>query len=106
MSRKTYEELNELKIKSNVDTLYSWSRYHKYKTSPYEYFLSYVKKPKTEPDRENSAYAPYGSISHDILERFYIKQINYEDMINEFKDGEVTLDIAELKFDRCNNDKN
>lgn len=106
MGRKSYEELNELKEKYGVDTLYSWSRYHKYKTSQYEYFLSYVLKPKPEPDRENSAYAPYGSISHDILEKLYTNQIKYLDMIDEFKDGQTTLEIADLKFERSNEEKN
>jgi hypothetical protein len=106
MGRKTYEELNELKEKYGVETLYSWSRYHKYKISQYEYFLSYVQKPKPTPDREDSAYAPYGSISHDILERLYTNQIEYKDMIEEFKDGQVTLEIADLKFERSNEEKN
>lgn len=106
MGRKTYEELNELKERYGVDTLYSWSRYNKYKTSMFEYFLSYVIKPKPIPDRENSAYAPYGSISHDILERLYTNQIEYKDMIEEFKDGQITLEIADLKFERSNEEKN
>lgn len=104
MSRKTHQELNELCAKYNVDRLWSWSRYNKYKTSPYEYYLSYISQLK--PDRENSIYGASGGFAHDILEKYYSKYIKYEDMTNEFEDAWVTLGIAELKFDRSNEEKN
>lgn len=104
--RKTSAELNEICAKLKIDTLYSWSRISKYKTSPYEYFLSYVLKPRPKPDREDSIYGSSGGFCHDILERYYKKEIEYKDLINEFEDAVTTLNIAELKFDRSNEEKN
>jgi hypothetical protein len=104
--RKTYEELNSIKEKYGVDTLYSWSRYHKYKTSPYEYFLSYVVYPKVKPDRDDSIYGASGGFAHDILERFYKKEITYDELAAEFDDAATTLEVADLKFDRINEEKN
>jgi RecB family exonuclease len=101
--RKTSEELNKLCLKYNVDRLWSWSRYHKYKTSPYEYYLTYISDKK--PDRENSIYGASGGFAHDILEKFYSGEIDYHNMIDEFEDAWTTLGIAELKFDRTNEDK-
>lgn len=104
MGRKTYDELNVLKDKYNVDRLWSWSRYNKYKTSPYEYYLSYLSVLKA--DRETSIYGASGGFSHDILERYYRNELAYEDLINEFDDALVSLEIADLKFDRSNEEKN
>lgn len=73
--------------------------------SLYEYFLKYILR-KT-PDNENSIYVVTGGISHDILEKFYSNEISKEQMIEEFEDGWMTaFDISELKFDRCNTEKN
>lgn len=104
MSRKTSQELNELCIKYKTDRLWSWSRYNKYKISPYEYYLTYLTDLK--PDRENSIYGASGGFAHEILEKFYLKQIKYEDMAIELEDALVTLDISDLKFDRSNEEKN
>lgn len=103
MARKTSEELEALKKKLNVDTLYSWSRYNTYKTSPFEYFLRYVIKKHS--DRNDCIYVYTGSLAHDILEKFYRKDIQYKDMINEFSDGWAMYDIAGLKFDRNDEEK-
>lgn len=104
--RKTKQELNELCAKLKINTLYSWSRVNKYRTSPYEYFLSYVANPRPKPDREDSIYGSSGGFCHDILERYYKKEIEYNDMINEFEDAITTLEVADLKFDRSNEEKN
>jgi len=104
MARKTPEELNILKKKYNVDQFYSWSRYHTYKISPFEYLLRYILH--KDEDRTNSIYSYSGSLAHDILEKLYSKQIKYKDMIEEFKDGWSTYEIADLKFDRNNEEKN
>ena len=101
--RKTREELNELCKKYGVKTLYSWSRYKKYKTSPYEYYLSYVSDKK--PDREDSIYGASGGYAHEILEKFYNKEIKYNDLIEEFEDAWSVLGIADLKFDRTDEEK-
>lgn len=105
MARLTSEELNKVKEKYNVSTLYSWSRVNCFMTSPYEYFLKYVLHKKEDVD--NCAYAPLGGIAHSIIERYYGNEIKYEDMIQEFDDGWITaIDVADLKFDRNDEVKN
>ena len=105
MARLTSEELNKVKEKYNVATLYSWSRVNCFMTSPYEYFLKYVLHKKEDVD--NCAYAPLGGIAHSIIERFYGDEIKYGDMIQEFDDGWTTaIDVADLKFDRNDEAKN
>ena len=102
--RKTKQELNELCTNFNVDRLWSWSRVNTYKTSKYEYLLSYILHMK--PDRETSIYGAAGGSCHNILEKLYNKEIKYNDMINEFEEALVMLEIADLKFDRSNDEKN
>jgi len=105
MARLTTEELNKVKKKYNVSTLYSWSKINCFMTSPYEYFLKYVLHKKEDVD--NCAYAPLGGIAHSIIERYYGDEIKYEDMVQEFDDGWITaIDVADLKFDRNDNTKN
>ena len=101
--RKTKDEINNICKKFNVKRLWSWSRYNTYKTSPFEYFLNYVVQKAT--DRNDCIYIYTGSLAHDILEKFYNKQIQFKDMIDEFKDGWATYEIAGLKFDRNNEEK-
>lgn len=103
--RLTSEELQKVKEKYGVDTLYSWSKVNTFMTSPYEYYLQYILHKK--PDVDNCAYAPMGGICHSIIEKFYGNEIRYEDMINEFENGWTTaIDIADLKFDRNDEAKN
>ena len=103
--RVSYEELNELCSKLETDRLWSWSRVNCVHNSLYEYFLKYVLKRKE--DRDNSIYKVTGGISHDIIEKFYSGEIEYDQMIEEFNDGWMTaFDIAELKFNRSDSEKN
>ena len=72
--------------------------------TPYEYFLKHVLKRKE--DNDNCAYAPLGGIAHTTIEDFYNENIQYEDMIEQFKDGWLTaIDIANLKFNRADEEK-
>ncbi len=87
-----------------MDELYSWSRYNTYKQSKYEYFLKYIQKIKE--DKMDQVYTFAGSLFHEILERFYRKEIKFEDMIDLFNDGWTTFEILGLKFDRTDNKKN
>lgn len=99
MARLTLQELEKIKKDNNVSRLWSWSRIHSFNISPYEYYLKYIKKVKE--DRPNCIYAPMGGIAHDIIEKFYLGQIEYEEMSSEFADGWLTnREIANLKFDR------
>lgn len=104
MARKTREELNEICSKLNVETLDSWSKYHCYKQDHWEAFLKYVLHKKE--DRTNGIYAVSGGYCHDIIERFYSGEIKYEDMIDEYEDSLLTMNIAELKYDRNDSEKN
>lgn len=105
MARKTYEELKKIMEQENCSRIWSWSKFNCFKTSPFEYYLKYIKH--AEEDRQDCIYTSTGSLAHDIIEKFYTGKISYEDMIGEFEDGWVTLyNIAQLKFDRNNEDKN
>lgn len=105
MARLSYEELKKIMEQENVSRIWSWSKFNCFKTSPFEYYLKYIKH--AEEDRQDCIYTSTGSLAHDIIEKFYTGKIKYEDMIGDFEDGWVTLyNIAQLKFDRNNEEKN
>ena len=105
MARLTSEQLQALMKKEGVDRIWSWSKINCFHTSPYEYYLKYIKKAKE--DRANSIYVTTGGIAHNILEKFYTNELPYDEMISEFEDGwTVAVDIAGLKFDRTDEEKN
>lgn len=105
MARLTNEQLQAIMKKENVDRIWSWSKINCFHTSPYEYYLKYIKKAKE--DRANSIYTTTGGLAHDILEKFYTDKIAYDDMFGLFDDGwTVAVDIADLKFDRNDEEKN
>jgi hypothetical protein len=105
MARLTYEELENIKKKYNVDRLWSWSRMNTYMTSKFEYFLKYILKSKE--DRCDSCYTTLGTICHDTLDKFYEGEIEYGDMIDNYNDGFTTaIVIADLKFNRSDEEKN
>lgn len=102
--RKTREELNEICKNLNVKVLDSWSKYHCYKQDKWEAFLKYVLHEKE--DRTNGIYAISGGYCHDIIEKLYSGEIEYKDMINLYEDSLLTMNIAELKYDRNDAEKN
>lgn len=105
MARKTSEELNKILEKEGCDRWWSWSKINCFHTSPFEYYLKYIVKAKE--DRQDCIYTTTGGLCHDIIEKFYSGVIKYEDMINEFEDGwSLAYDIAQLKFDRNDEEKN
>lgn len=105
MGRLSYEELEKIKKKYNVDRLWSWSRMNTYTTSKFEYLLKYILKSKE--DRCDSCYTTLGTICHDTLEKFYEGKIQYEGMIDDYNDGFTTaITIADLKFNRSDEEKN
>lgn len=102
--RLTKVQLEEIKNEYGVDKLWSWSRVSSWHTSKYDWFLHYVLK--TPPDRTDCIYGQEGSYSHDIIEKFYNHEIDYDDMINEFEDSwNMSRNILGLKFNRNDNEK-
>lgn len=107
MSRLSYEELENIKKKYNVDRIWSYSRVSTFVTSPYEYALKYVDGIKAKEDRQDSIYTSLGSAAHQCLEDYYTEKIEFNEMLGRFEDSWTTCyDIAQLKFDRCNEEKN
>lgn len=104
MGRKTFEEIDEIKKKYGVNRIWSWSRYNSCHNSMYEYFLKYILHIKE--DRQDCIYVVTGGMSHEIMEKLYLNKIKYEDMDGCFEDAWLTANIAELKFDRNDSDKN
>lgn len=102
--RKTYEELNEIKVKLGTDTLWSWSRYNTYKNDPYSYYLRYIKR--VQPDNLGGRYGTSGNVCHEILEKLYQNEIKYEDMINEWEAQVMLLDMSDLKYNRADEEMN
>lgn len=97
------KQLEQIKNKYQVDTIWSWSRFHAYEISPFEYFLKYVVHKK--PDRANSAYVVYGAICHEIVEKYYQNQITFEDMKKECEDQIFMIGLGDYKFNRVDDVK-
>ena len=105
MARLTGEQLEALMQKENCDRIWSWSKINCFHTSPYEYYLKYIIRVKE--DRADSIYTTTGGLAHNILEKLYTDEISYDKMLDEFEDGWiVAVDIADLKFDRADEDRN
>ncbi len=103
--RVSYEDLKKLCEALKTDRLNSWSRVNCVHNSLYEYLLKYILHEKE--DRDDSIYKVTGGISHDIMERFYTHELEYDKMAEEFDDGWMTaFDIAELKFVRGDGKRN
>ena len=103
--RLTKEQLEEVKIKYGVDRLWSWSRVNTFLTSPYEYFLQYIKHEK--PLQDDSAYAPLGTVAHDLLEGYYSNKIKKEDIADKFDESWMEqITLGNLKFNRSDDELN
>ena len=104
--RLSYKELEKIKKKYNVDTLWSFSRFDTYRTSKFEYLLHYIQH-KKENNEKISAYAPLGGAVHDLIEKLYDGVLKYDKLENEFNDvWTINIDLANLVFDRCDTNKN
>lgn len=103
IARKTKQQIEALKKKYNVDRLWSWSRYNCYKTSKYEYLLKYIQKAK---ETRKNVYGDSGNAVHTIIEQFYGGEIEYEDMIDRYEEELLNFNLAELKYDRSDEEKN
>jgi hypothetical protein len=97
MGRKSKEYLDKLKEKYSVDVLWSWSKYNSYKTDKYGWMLKYIRH---EKETKTSIYGTSGGNVHDIVEKFYKKEITYEQMIEEYETKLFEMNMAELKYNR------
>ncbi len=105
MPRLSKEQLEIIMKKENCNRIWSWSRINTFMISPYEYYLKYIIKEKE--DRKDCIYSVTGGIAHDILERYYTNKIQFEEMKEIFQDNwYAAFDIAEMKFDRNDEEKN
>lgn len=105
MARKTQEELNEIMKQEGVSRIWSYSRINCFANSSYEYYLRYLKHERE--DRDDCIYGSLGGAAHQCLEDYYNGKITYEEMLSQFEDSWLTCyDIASLKFDRNDEEKN
>lgn len=104
MARRTKEQLNKICKQHNVDKLWSFSRYDCYKTDKWEYFLKYILKEKE--DKKNGIYCVAGNVAHEILEKLYLNEIDYDDMSEKYEDELFAMDCAELKYNQADEEKN
>lgn len=103
--RLNEDDIKKVKSKYKTDRLFSWSMINTFMTSKYEYLLHYILH--TPEDRQDCIYTTTGTISHDILEKLYTGKIKYVDMDEQFEDGwTMAVDVANLKFDRNDEDHN
>jgi len=102
--RKQFEEIQLIANKLDCDEIYSWSKYNQYKGDKYTFYLKYILK--IPEDRKDSIYGVFGNASHDILEKYYNKEISYANMIEIFEEKLFEFTLAELKYDRSDEEKN
>lgn len=103
--RLTGSQLKAIMQANGVSRIWSWSKVDKFIVSPFEYYLKYIaKKPE---DRLDCAYANLGGVCHDIIEKLYSGVIEYGNMPRLFDTGWMAaIDIADLRFDRNDAQKN
>lgn len=79
---------NQLMLPS--DHIFSYSQISSFDQCPHAFYLKYLLR---VPDQQN-AYAQYGTLAHEILEKWALNEISIPDMAKEWKrryDGEVTV---------------
>ncbi|WP_283697635.1 PD-(D/E)XK nuclease family protein [Clostridium perfringens] len=95
--RVSKKKLESIKKKYNVNTLWSWSKYNSYKIDQFGWYLKYIKHLK---ETKTSIYSVSGGNCHDIIERYYQKEITYNQMIEEYEAALVEMNMDELKYNR------
>lgn len=80
--RLTFEQLNIIKKKMNVEQLWSFSKYSTFSQCSWLYKLKYIDKIKVKGD---SCYTYFGSIAHDVIQDFYDGKHTYDEMIDKFE---------------------
>lgn len=102
--RKTQDEINIIKSKLGIESLWSWSRYKTYKDDKFTYYLKYIKQ--VPPDRADSLYAPLGNVIHEIIENYHNGELDKSDLVDRYKEKLYELSLFGYKFDRNNEEKN
>lgn len=95
--RVSKKKLESIKKKYNINTLWSWSKYNSYKIDQFGWYLKYIKHLK---ETKTSIYSVSGGNCHDIIERYYQKEITYNQMIEEYEAALVEMNMDELKYNR------
>ena len=102
--RKSYDELLKIANKLKCNDIYSWSKINTFNEDTYNYFLRYVLK--IPEDRNDSIYAPLGTIAHDSLEKFYKNKLKHNGMLEYFEEKLFEYTVAGMKYDRSDEEKN
>lgn len=106
MARLTTEDTDKIKEQYGVSRLWSYSRINTFLNSWWEYALKYVDGMKKKEDRQDSIYVHSGTLAHDILDKFYQNEIQFNEMIDLWEDcWLVCYELSNLKFDRNNEEK-
>jgi len=79
--RLTWEQTNDLKKAHGVDRIWSFSRFNLFQQSKWEYYLRYVTH---ESKFEGSVYTMFGTICHDLIQKYYEYKIDYDNLRSEF----------------------
>lgn len=102
--RISKEQLEQIKKDNGVDVLYSYSRISTYHTSPFSYYLKYIKHEKEI--EKDSIYTYSGNAAHGILEQLYEKKIKFKEMSELFDRQLSIFELSDLKFNRSDEEKN
>lgn len=74
--------------------IWSYSRLGTYHNCQHEFYLSRLLK----KENMDNIYGILGGSAHDTLEAFYNGEIKYEDMVNEFENQFLDVEISDIKF--------
>ena len=96
--RATKGQLEKLKEKYNIETIWSWSRYNTYKNDPYSYMLKYINH--IRETKENIYSYEGGRIHEECMEDFYNGKIKYEDIPEIYEQIVFDANMKELKYNR------
>ena len=94
--RISQEEIQDLMIQNDVVNLFSWSKYNTYLNDPYSYLLRYILK--IPEDKVSNAYSFLGSVTHNLLERFYDDSLTNKEMVKEFEDKIFEQKLMDIRF--------
>lgn len=74
--------------------IWSYSKLNTLDTCVHEYYLSRILKKHSK----DNIYSLSGGISHDILEKYYNKQIKYDEMVGLFEKEFMGIELGDYKF--------